>query len=83
MLQTLVDAEEASRLLLARELTLEEKREVVDLRIEGWLRTLADTLSAEQRREWSRLRELGEDELTLDAIQRLIALETLRGSRGA
>jgi hypothetical protein len=48
----------ASRLLLARELTLEEKREFVDLRIEGWLRTL-------------------------DATQRLVALETLRGSRGA
>jgi aspartate/methionine/tyrosine aminotransferase/phosphoenolpyruvate carboxylase len=83
VLQTLVDAEDASRLLLARELTLEEKREFVDLRIEGWLRTLADTLSAELRREWSRLRELGEDELTLDAIQRLVALERLRGSRGA
>jgi hypothetical protein len=83
VLQTLVDAEDAPRLLLARELTLEEKREFVDLRIEGWLRTLADTLSAELRREWSRLRELGQDELTLDAIQRLIALETLRGNRGA
>ena len=83
VLQTLVDAEDASRLLLARELTLEEKREFVDLRIEGWLRTLADVLSTELRREWSRLRELGKDELTLDAIQRLIALETLRGSRGA
>jgi len=83
VLQTLVDAEDASRLLLARELTLEEKREFVDLRIEGWLRTLPDVLSSELRREWSRLRELGKDELTLDAIQRLIALETLRGSRGA
>jgi hypothetical protein len=83
VLQTLVDAEEASRLLLARELTLEEKREFVDLRIEGWLRTLPDVLSSELRREWSRLRELGQDELTLDAIQRLIDLEKLRGSRGA
>jgi aspartate/methionine/tyrosine aminotransferase/phosphoenolpyruvate carboxylase len=83
VLQTLVDAEDAPRLLPARELTLEEKREFVDLRIEGWLRTLADTLSAELRREWSRLRELGKDELTLDAIQRLVALEKLRGSRGA
>ena len=45
LLQTLVDAEDASRLLLARELTLEEKREFVDLRIEGWLRTLPDTLA--------------------------------------
>jgi hypothetical protein len=82
-LQTFVDAEEASRLLLARELTIEEKREFVDLRIEGWLRTLGDPLAAELRREWSRLRELGKDELTLDAIQRLVALETLRGSKGA
>jgi aspartate/methionine/tyrosine aminotransferase/phosphoenolpyruvate carboxylase len=83
VLQTLVDAEDASRLLLARELTLEEKREFVDLRIEGWLRTLSDALAPELRREWSRLRELGQDELTLDAIQRLVALEGLRGSRGA
>jgi hypothetical protein len=83
LLQALVDAEEASRLLLARELLLEEKREFVDLRIEGWLRTLPDSLSAELRREWSRLRELKEDDLTLDAIQRLIDLEKLRGSRGA
>ncbi len=83
VLQTLVDAEDASRLLLARELTLEEKREFVDLRIEGWLRTLSETLAPELRREWSRLRELGKDELTLDAIQRLVALERLRGSRGA
>jgi aspartate/methionine/tyrosine aminotransferase/phosphoenolpyruvate carboxylase len=83
VLQGLVDAEEASRLLLARELTIEEKREFVDLRIEGWLRTLPDTLSHGLRKEWSRLRELGKDELTLDAIERLVALEKLRGSRGA
>ena len=83
LLQTLVDAEDAPRLLLARELTLEEKREFVDLRIEGWLRTIPDTLAPELRREWSHLRELPKDELTLDAIQRLIALEALRGSRGA
>jgi phosphoenolpyruvate carboxylase len=83
VLQTLVDAEEAPRLLLARELTLEEKREFVDLRIEGWLRTLNDVLSLELRREWSRLRELGQDELTLDAIQRLVDLEKRRGSKGA
>ena len=38
ILQALVDAEDATRLLLARELTIEEKREFVDLRIEGWLR---------------------------------------------
>jgi aspartate/methionine/tyrosine aminotransferase/phosphoenolpyruvate carboxylase len=83
VLQSLVDAEDAARLLLARELTLEEKREFVDLRIEGWLRGLPDPLAPELRREWSRLRELSKDELTLDAIQRLIALETLRGSAGA
>lgn len=83
VLQTMVDAEEASRLLLARELTIEEKREFVDLRIEGWLRTLPDVLSRELRKEWSRLRELGKDEITLDAIERLVALEKLRGSRGA
>jgi aspartate/methionine/tyrosine aminotransferase/phosphoenolpyruvate carboxylase len=83
VLQTFVDAEDATRLLLARELTIEEKREFVDLRIEGWLRALPDALSRELRREWSRLRELGEDDLTLDAIERLVALEKLRGSRGA
>ncbi len=83
VLQGLVDAEDATRLLLARELTIEEKREFVDLRIEGWLRLLPDALSRELRREWARLRELGKDELTLDTIERLVALETLRGSRGA
>jgi hypothetical protein len=83
VLQALVDAEDAPRLLLARELTIEEKREFVDLRIEGWLRGLPDALSLELRREWSRLRELTSDELTLDAIRRLVALEKLRGSRGA
>ena len=82
-LQSMVDAEDAPRLLLARELTLEEKREFVDLRIEGWLRGLPDTLSQELRREWSRLRELSKYEFTLDAIERLIALEKLRGSVGA
>jgi hypothetical protein len=40
-------------------------------------------LSQELRREWSRLRELPKDDFTLDAIQRLIELEKLRGSRGA
>jgi aspartate/methionine/tyrosine aminotransferase/phosphoenolpyruvate carboxylase len=83
VLQTLVDAEEAPRLLLARELTIEEKREFVDLRIEGWLRTLADPLARELRREWAPLRELGADELTLRAIEQMVALERLRGSRGA
>ena len=83
LLQTLVDAEEASRLLVARELTIEEKREFVDLRIEGWLRGLPDALAKELRPAWSRLRELPKDEFELDAIQRLIALEKLRGSVGA
>jgi aspartate aminotransferase len=83
VLQTVLEAEEAARLLLARELTLEEKREFVDLRIEGWLRTLPDPLSRELRRDWSPLRELGKDELTLRAIEQMIALEKLRGSRGA
>jgi aspartate aminotransferase len=83
VLQTLIDADDAARLLLARELTIEEKREFVDLRIEGWLRTLPDGLSRELRRAWSRLRELGKDALTLRAIEQLIDLERLRGSRGA
>ena len=82
-LQSMVDAEDAPRLLLARELTIEEKREFVDLRIEGWLRNLPDALSQELRREWSRLRELPKPDFTLDAIQRLIELEQLRGSVGA
>jgi len=83
VLQTLVDADEAARLLLARELTIEEKREFVDLRIEGWLRAQPDTLSRELRRAWAPLRELDKDALTLRAIEQLIALEQLRGSRGA
>ena len=65
------------------ELTIEEKREFVDLRIEGWLRTLPDALSRELRPRWSELRELGKDEFELDAIQRMIALEQLRGGKGA
>jgi aspartate/methionine/tyrosine aminotransferase/phosphoenolpyruvate carboxylase len=83
VLQAMVDAEDASRLLLARELTIEEKREFVDLRIEGWLRTLPDALSQELRREWAQLRELPKAEFELDAVRRLIELEKLRGSRGA
>jgi hypothetical protein len=72
-----------TRLLLARELTLDEKREFVDLRIEGWLRALAEPLSRDLRREWSRLRELPRADFELDAIRRLIELEQLRGSCGA
>jgi len=83
VLQALVDVDEAARLLLARELTIEEKREFVDLRIEGWLRTLPDGLSKDLRREWSPLRELGKAELTLRAIEQMMQLEQLRGSRGA
>jgi len=83
VLQNMTDADDASRLLLARELTIEEKREFVDLRIEGWLRTLPEGLSRELRREWAPLRELGKAELTLCAIEKMIGLERLRGSRGA
>lgn len=82
-LQTFADADDGAMLLLARELTLEEKREFVDLRIEGWLRTLPDALSRELRRGWAPLRELGKAELTLAAIEQLVSLEKLRGSRGA
>ncbi len=83
VLQTMVDAEEATKLLIARELTIEEKREFVDLRIEGWLRTLPDALGRELRTSWSELRELGKAELTLRGIGQMILLEQLRGSRGA
>jgi aspartate/methionine/tyrosine aminotransferase/phosphoenolpyruvate carboxylase len=83
VLQALLDTEDANRLLLARELTIEEKREFVDLAIDGWLRTLGDALSRDLRRQWSQLRELGKSELTMQAIRQLIANEQLRGSRGA
>ncbi len=83
LLQSLIDVEEASRLLLARELTIEEKREFVDLRIEGWLRTLPESLSRDLRRDWSPLRELPKADLTLRTIEQMIELEKLRGSRGA
>ncbi|MFI5180097.1 MAG: phosphoenolpyruvate carboxylase [Thermoanaerobaculia bacterium] len=83
VLQTVLDVEEASHLLVARELTIEEKREFVDLRIEGWLRTLPNGLATDLRREWSQLRELSEADLTLRAIEQMIDLERLRGSRGA
>ncbi|HQR47831.1 MAG TPA: phosphoenolpyruvate carboxylase [Steroidobacteraceae bacterium] len=83
LLQSMVDSEDAPRLLLARELTIEEKREFVDLRIEGWLRGLPEELSASLRREWAVLRELPGEDFTLDAIRRMLALERLRGSRGA
>jgi hypothetical protein len=83
VLQTMVDAEDAGRLLLARELTIEEKREFVDLRIEGWLRSLPDALARGLRREWSALRELPKSDLTLRGIEQMISLEKLRGSRGA
>lgn len=79
----MVDANDATMLLLARELTIEEKREFVDLRIEGWLRTLSDELAHELRPFWAATRELETAELTLSAIEQMIALEQLRGSRGA
>jgi hypothetical protein len=83
LLQTLTDSDDAPRLLLARELTLEEKREFVDLRIEGWLRTLAEPLARELRARWSPLRELDSSALTLTAIETMIEMERLRGSAGA
>jgi aspartate/methionine/tyrosine aminotransferase/phosphoenolpyruvate carboxylase len=83
VLQNLIDRDDAPRLLLARELTIEEKRECVDLRIEGWLRTLAEPLSRELRQQWQPLRELGRAEVTLQTIESMIALERLRGSKGA
>jgi hypothetical protein len=63
--------------------TLEEKRELVDLRIEGWLRQLPRSLGQELRRAWHLHRELDKAELTLRAIEEMITLEKLRGSRGA
>ncbi len=83
VLQTLLDAEDANRLLLARELTLEEKREFVDLTIDAWLRSLPVALSRSLRSEWSVLRELDKADLTLRAIRQLIDNERLRGSQGA
>jgi aspartate/methionine/tyrosine aminotransferase/phosphoenolpyruvate carboxylase len=82
-LQGMVDSDDATRLLLTRELTLEEKREFVDLRIEGWLRSLQEPLSQELRREWASLRELPIADLTLRTIEQLVSLESLRGSQGA
>jgi len=83
VLQTMVDADETARLLLARELTIEERREFVDLRIEGWLRALPDSFSRKLRRARSPLREFDKDALTLSASPQMIAVEELRGSRGA
>ena len=50
MLQTLVDAEDASRLLLARELTIDEKREFVDLDRRLAALTAGDALPRSARR---------------------------------
>lgn len=83
MLQTFIGDDDAPRLLLSRELTIEEKRECVDLRIASWLRTLPDALSRTLRAQWAPLRTLGRAELTLTAIETMIALERLRGGRGA
>jgi hypothetical protein len=47
------------------------------------LGTLPDALARELRASWSVLRELGKAELTLRGIQQMIALEQLRGGRGA
>ena len=83
VLQTMVDAEEASLLLLARELTIEEKREFVDLRIEGWLGPCPTRWPASCAGTGPAMRELGKADLTLRAIEQMISLEELRGSRGA
>jgi aspartate/methionine/tyrosine aminotransferase/phosphoenolpyruvate carboxylase len=83
VLQAFADMEDASRLLLTRELAIEEKREFIDLMVEGWLRTLGDSLARELRHDWAALRALGREELTLRAVQEMIALEELRGCRGA
>jgi len=82
-LQTVVGNEDAVRLLMTRELSIEEKREFVDLRISDWLRTLEEPLARELRAKWSRIRRLGTPALTLSAIEQMITLEQLRGSRGA
>jgi aspartate/methionine/tyrosine aminotransferase/phosphoenolpyruvate carboxylase len=82
-LQAMLDVEDANRLLVSRELTIDEKRAFVDLSIDGWLRTLPDALSRELRSEWLVLRELEQADLTLRAIRQLIDNEKLRGSRGA
>jgi len=58
-------------------------RSEIDLRIEGWLRALPDTLSRELRHAWAPPRELDKDALTLRAIEQMITLEQRRGSRGA
>ena len=78
----MVDADEATRLLLSRELTLDEKREFVDLRIEGWLRTLPNALGKELRRYWA---PAGTRQGGFDAggDPAPVALEQLRGSLGA
>jgi aspartate/methionine/tyrosine aminotransferase/phosphoenolpyruvate carboxylase len=83
LLQKFVDHDDAPRLLLSRELTPDEKRECVDLRIARWLRTLPDVLARSLRAQWSPLRELRRAELTLTAIETMIALERLRGGKGA
>ncbi len=83
VLQTFIDGDDAPRLLLSRELTIDEKRDFVDLRIEGWLRALPLPLSRELRQQWSQLRTLSTAGLTLAATETMIAAERLRGSRGA
>ncbi|HEY3353372.1 MAG TPA: phosphoenolpyruvate carboxylase, partial [Polyangia bacterium] len=83
LLQTFVDTDDAPRLLLAREMSIDEKREFVDLRIDGWLRTLAEPVARELRAAWLELRDLDRAGLTLRAIRQLVDLEELRGDVGA
>lgn len=82
-LQKLMHIDDAPRLLLARELTREEKRRCVDYRIDAWLRTLRHSLATVLRMEWAPVRKIGAAELTLTAIETMIGLERLRGSKGA
>lgn len=83
LLATFAAHDDAPRLLLARELTADEKRLCVDLRLEAWLHTLEAPLARDLRARWVPLHELEGAELELQAIEQLIALEQLRGGRGA
>ncbi len=82
-LETLIDHDDLPRLLLSRELTAQEKRQCVDARIERWLRTFRHAAANDLRRQWAALRVLPRPDLKLAAIETMIALEHLRGRRGA
>ncbi len=82
-LQRLMPSDDAVRLLLSRELTRDEKRKCVEYRIDAWLRTLRQSLTTVLRREWASSRAAAPAGVTLEAIEAMIALERLRGGRGA